>query len=273
MKPPASFEADLTEFRARTEAEVAGPTGPLAAVASHYVTPSHALSLVLQGGRLVAVQSEVGGEAAGEDESEGSQVVVRLAVEEAGIECSRGCGPGSERIDTARELQVGAHRVGLSPQSGGLRVLVFDPASAARAAFEGLHWAAPDPTWWRQGRLAPAASEVTEQLATTRGLTKPMRLAGTLEVGLPGGKSAKLRAYEAGPATLLVPFTDPSNGRSSYDAGRYLTLTVSDLDAVVVDFNRATNPWCAYSEHYNCPIPPAGNHVSVDVAAGEQRYH
>jgi uncharacterized protein (DUF1684 family) len=53
--------------------------------------------------------------------------------------------------------------------------------------------------------------------------------------------------------------------------GRYLELEIApDARAVALDFNRATNPYCAYSEHYNCPIPPPGNRIAMRIEAGER---
>jgi uncharacterized protein (DUF1684 family) len=70
---------------------------------------------------------------------------------------------------------------------------------------------------------------------------------------------------------VLVPFTDQTTGQTTYPIGRYLTLEVpAGAGAVALDFNRATNPLCAYSPHFNCPIPPAGNRIEAAIEAGER---
>lgn len=74
---------------------------------------------------------------------------------------------------------------------------------------------------------------------------------------------------------LLLPFTDLSNEDSTYEVGRYLDLTTTDLknSALWIDFNKAYNPYCAYvSGKYNCPIPPAGNRLPVRIEAGELKF-
>ena len=72
---------------------------------------------------------------------------------------------------------------------------------------------------------------------------------------------------------LFLPFKDHTNGDSSYGGGRYLDLRTGDIGAdnvLTLDFNKAYNPWCAYSDGYNCPIPPAENHLELAVEAGER---
>ena len=68
---------------------------------------------------------------------------------------------------------------------------------------------------------------------------------------------------------LFVPFRDATSGGDSYGAGRYLRV-VPEGDDTVVDFNRATNPWCAYSPYYNCVLPPAENVLDSAIRAGER---
>ena len=70
---------------------------------------------------------------------------------------------------------------------------------------------------------------------------------------------------------LFLPFTDLTNGESTYDIGRYLDLKIPDGDTIVLDFNKAYNPYCAYSKNYSCPIPPEENHLRVEVNAGIQK--
>ncbi|MBO0358296.1 DUF1684 domain-containing protein [Hymenobacter sp. BT186] len=74
---------------------------------------------------------------------------------------------------------------------------------------------------------------------------------------------------------LFVPFTDLTNGRSSYGGGRYLDLRMGQIQngQVVLDFNRAYNPFCAYSSAYSCPVPPPENRLPVAVEAGVMSDH
>lgn len=74
---------------------------------------------------------------------------------------------------------------------------------------------------------------------------------------------------------LFLPFTDATSGVETYAVGRYLDLTMEEIKdgKVVIDFNKAYNPYCAYvSGVYNCPIPPRENRLAVAIRAGEKAY-
>ena len=74
---------------------------------------------------------------------------------------------------------------------------------------------------------------------------------------------------------LFIPFTDATSGEETYESGRYLDLEIKDIknDKVLIDFNKAYNPYCAYvSGKFNCPIPPAENRLAVAIPAGEKAF-
>ncbi|MEO6490078.1 MAG: DUF1684 domain-containing protein [Ferruginibacter sp.] len=73
---------------------------------------------------------------------------------------------------------------------------------------------------------------------------------------------------------LFVPFTDETSGEESYGGGRYLDFVFDDIKngRLIIDFNKAYNPYCTYATGYNCPIPPRENHLPVKVKAGEMEY-
>tara|TARA_R100000935_G_C2784440_1_gene143160 strand:- start:119 stop:523 length:405 start_codon:yes stop_codon:yes gene_type:complete len=71
---------------------------------------------------------------------------------------------------------------------------------------------------------------------------------------------------------LFVPFTDATNGDTSYGGGRYLDMNIPKLNTVTLNFNKAYNPYCAYNGKYSCPIPPAENNISIAIAAGVKAY-
>ncbi len=67
---------------------------------------------------------------------------------------------------------------------------------------------------------------------------------------------------------LFLPFTDLTNGKSSYGGGRYLDLRIPKGDRITLDFNKAYNPYCAYNTGYSCPIPPKENKLDIAIEAG-----
>lgn len=70
---------------------------------------------------------------------------------------------------------------------------------------------------------------------------------------------------------LFLPFRDKTSGSTSYGGGRYLDFKIGDIQngSLKIDFNRAYNPYCAFTTGYNCPIPPGENTLAIDVLAGE----
>ncbi len=73
---------------------------------------------------------------------------------------------------------------------------------------------------------------------------------------------------------LFIPFKDLTNGKESYGGGRYLDLRMKEIagDKIYLDFNKAYNPYCAFSAGYSCPIPPKENHLKVAIEAGEKNF-
>ena len=93
------------------------------------------------------------------------------------------------------------------------------------------------------------------------------------------GKEYKLNVYqnqhpkkEEYRDYLFLPFTDLTNGEGSYAGGRYIDMTIPRSNRLVIDFNKAYNPYCAYSGEYSCPIPPEENNLNLAVKAGVKSY-
>ncbi|PTX59555.1 hypothetical protein C8N46_109144 [Kordia periserrulae] len=71
---------------------------------------------------------------------------------------------------------------------------------------------------------------------------------------------------------LFLPFTDETNGFSSYGGGRYIDLEIPQGDTIEIDFNKAYNPYCAYNDRYSCPIPPRVNFLQTEINAGVKAF-
>lgn len=263
--PPGFTVADAAAFQREHEAAIADELGPLAAVASHYVGPGETLSLRVAEGQVVT--------------GDGPGPAVRIEALEHGARCVEGCGAAPRPVEGQEIVALDRFSLMISPQSGSTRVLVHDPSSPARAGFDGLPWFPVDARFIVAARWKPDPERPTVELATSRGLAKAFVRAGVLEaellgepVALVGYQPAAAPAGEGAGPPLLVPFTDATTGDRSYPVGRYLEVALPESGAPVLDLNRATNPWCAYSEHYNCPIPPSENRMTVAVEAGEQTW-
>lgn len=71
---------------------------------------------------------------------------------------------------------------------------------------------------------------------------------------------------------LFLPFLDDTNGDESYGGGRYIDLRIPEEEMIIIDFNSAYNPYCAYNEKYSCPIVPRENYVDTEVTAGVKAF-
>lgn len=119
------------------------------------------------------------------------------------------------------------------------------------------------------------------EMQTLNGKTKTYVEYGSISFSL-GGRPFVLKIYQSislrtNPEYknhLFLPFNDDTNGDESYAAGRYIDLSISDIvdGNVEIDFNKAYNPYCAYSAGYSCPKPPDENYLPIEVRAGEKKY-
>ncbi|MFJ6841947.1 DUF1684 domain-containing protein [Streptomyces griseoluteus] len=197
-------------------------------------------------------------------------------------------------LDEGEELLLagapvrGEHHFGVLPERGGVEAVWGDavievarrgghdivrprhPDAPLRTAFAGTPSYAPDPRWVVTGRYEP----FPEPRPTTVGAAvedlehvydAPGRITFELE-----GRPLALTAFPGrGPGGLMVLFTDETSGRTTYAANRVLSLAPPAADGkVVLDFNRAANLPCAYTDLATCPLPPAENRLPVAIEAG-----
>lgn len=109
-------------------------------------------------------------------------------------------------------------------------------------------------------------------LGTTTGEPKAFIPAGKIRVEIEG-KPVELTVFrEVGRGRYFLPFRDATAGSETYDVGRYLDPQEMPDGKLVVDFNMAYNPYCAYNDRWTCPIPPRENVVDVPIRAGEKKY-
>lgn len=73
---------------------------------------------------------------------------------------------------------------------------------------------------------------------------------------------------------LFLPFNDTTNGKSTYGGGRFMDLEIPSTksNTIIIDFNKAYNPYCAYNHTYSCPIPPKENTLNIAIEAGVKAY-
>ena len=72
---------------------------------------------------------------------------------------------------------------------------------------------------------------------------------------------------------LFLPFSDLTCGKESYIGGRYIDMRIPKSETIIIDFNTAYNPYCAYNQKYSCPIVPFENDLSIEIRAGVKKFH
>ncbi|WP_290810750.1 DUF1684 domain-containing protein [Halovivax sp.] len=151
-----------------------------------------------------------------------------------------------------------------------------------REDFSGLSYFEPDPDYRVSATVTVHDEPDVVRMGTTAGGEMRYRRFGTLSFAVPDAagdeRDCELGGYRqegADEETLFVPFRDKTTGQQSYDGGRYMELAADRQlepgDEIVLDFNLAYTPFCAYSETFDCPLPPEENWLEVAIPAGERR--
>ena len=110
------------------------------------------------------------------------------------------------------------------------------------------------------------------QAPTILGDLEPFTVPGNVKVTV-GGKTHNMEAWRSGERLWFV-FRDLTSADSTYPSARFLYTDPPTADGtVVIDFNRAQNPPCAYNPWTTCPLPPSANKLAIRIEAGEKRYH
>ncbi|MEZ4980971.1 MAG: DUF1684 domain-containing protein [Saprospiraceae bacterium] len=150
-----------------------------------------------------------------------------------------------------------------------------------REDLQYLRFFDPDKEYSVQATFQRTKDAKPFDMATYSGVTKPYVQYGWLTFKIKGQtvkmaiyQSLNLRVMPQYRDYLFLPFKDLTNGESTYGGGRYMDFKTGDIKdgKMKIDFNKAYNPWCAFSDGYSCPIPPKENHLNIEILAGEKKY-
>jgi uncharacterized protein (DUF1684 family) len=179
-------------------------------------------------------------------------------------------GPIAEREGI--NLRSGDTVVELAKRGGEYIVRPRHPGNALLAGYTGTPAYEPDPRFKVAGTFVPfRVPRPTTVGAAVEGIQHVYEAPGEIRFRL-DGQDLTLTAFNGhATGTLSILFTDATSGKTTYAANRSLAVAAPGQDgAVVLDFNRAVNLPCAYTDLATCPLPPAGNRLPVAVEAGEQ---
>ena len=156
---------------------------------------------------------------------------------------------------------------------GGRHALRVKHADApTRLQFSGLTYWPADPAWKIEGRLIANPPGKTLPIVDIIGTTNEEPNPGAVEFQH-AGKTYRIEAIDEGDGNLFLVFADRTNGHGSYGAGRFLDAGKPDANGkVMVDFNQAYNPPCAFTPFATCPLPPPENRLDLAITAGEKQY-
>ena len=152
---------------------------------------------------------------------------------------------------------------------------LWDSHNARKLSFEGLEWYDVKPDHRIVGRLIPFAELRTIKIANIIGQVDDLESPGVVEFTL-GGETLHLTPVFDSEARdeLFYIFKDATSAKTTYGAGRFLYSSNPDEDGrVVLDFNRAYSPPCAFTDFATCPLPPSENRIAIAIEAGEKDPH
>ncbi len=149
-------------------------------------------------------------------------------------------------------------------------IRVKDKNSEARRAFNGLRYFPVNPRFRIEARFAPYEPVKTIAIPNILGQIDKETSPGYVVFNL-GAREYRLTPVNSGDMLFFI-FKDLTSGRETYPAGRFLFTDLPKDGKVVLDFNKAVNPPCAFTEFATCPLPPEQNHLPIRIEAGEMRY-
>ncbi len=266
--------AALTKFRADRETALKGDNNWLTVAGLHFLNPGDnrvgsdpANDVVLD---FASVPKHVGVITV-----EGTKVRIRaaegqvLTINDKVVTESElhGAFDNSRQTDTIRFGPVSFFVHYSGPR---LAVRVRNQQSALRSNFRGLRWYEPNATYRVTGTFTPYAEVKTVQIPNILGDLEPFTAVGTVAFRL-AGTDHTMEAWRSGQRLWFV-FRDRTSGRETYPSARFLYTEAAVDGKVVMDFNFAQNPPCAYNPYTTCPLPPSQNRLAVAIEAGEKKY-
>jgi uncharacterized protein (DUF1684 family) len=151
---------------------------------------------------------------------------------------------------------------------------IKDRLALALQEFEGMDNYEIQPEWRIDARFIPAEDEQTIEIANVLGQLEVSPVYGYAEFDRDGKTFRLLGLGDENSESLWFLFADQTSGRETYGAGRYLYSDGLPGDGrLVIDFNKAYNPPCVFSEYATCPLTPQENRLKLAVTAGEKKYH
>jgi hypothetical protein len=182
---------------------------------------------------------------------------------------------GENRViqpDTAPKpdaVKMGSLTMTVIERGGRFGIRLKDTNSRLRKDFTGLHYFPVNEEYRVRTRLVPDAKKIP--ILNVLGQIQDTPSPGYVEFEIHGQK-LRLTPVEDSPGELSFIFHDLTSGKETYGSGRFLDTELEKNGEVVLDFNKAYNPPCAFTPYATCPLPPKQNRLAVRIEAGELKY-
>jgi uncharacterized protein len=175
------------------------------------------------------------------------------------------------RADSSDAVQAGRLKLYVIKRGEKFAIRLKDPDSEYLRQFHGIEYYPAKPEYKVTANWVEEMKEIP--ILNIIGMTEPMKSPGVAIFHV-GGKEYRLRPVleTADAKELFYIFKDETSGKETYGAGRFLYSDMPKDGRVVLDFNKAYNPPCAFTPYATCPLPPAENRLAVKIEAGEKKY-
>ncbi|WP_413624031.1 DUF1684 domain-containing protein [Luteibacter sp. Lutesp34] len=269
----ASHENDIAAARARRLELLTAPGGWLSLIGFEWLQeganrigraedndvvlstgPAHLGTIVLAADGTVSIELAPGSGA----------LVDGRAVERAALR-------DDARGNTPSEVRFGSATLFVIERDGRKAVRVKDEQAETRIGFEGLEHFPIDPTWRVVADWVPFDPPYELELGTVIGTIEKEKVPGKA-VFTRDGRVFELYPIQEVPEALFFVFGDLTSGKETYGAGRFLDTGLPADGKLVIDFNEARNPPCAFTPYATCQLAPPENRLDVRVEAGELKY-
>ncbi len=166
-------------------------------------------------------------------------------------------------------IETGTYQLFIIDRPKGLGVRIKNSQSEALKSFAGIPWWEPKEEYIVKGTWKKIKPARKIKIPDIQGEISEEKISGYVEFELKGQKQELYPTQDG--SKLFFVFKDLTSGKTSYGPGRFLSAELGKDGSVVMDFNRATNPPCAYISFATCPLPPVENYLKIDIEAGAQK--
>ncbi len=167
-------------------------------------------------------------------------------------------------------VKIGDVSLTIIERGGKTGVRLRDPNARTRRDFTGCKWFPADPAWRIHARWVAYPQPKKIAITNILGMTDEDPSPGYAEFTIKG-KTMRLEPVTEDGGLFFI-FKDATSGKTTYGAGRFLDTEMPKSNELVLDFNRAYNPPCAFTAFATCPLPPRQNALAIAIEAGEKSY-